>query len=101
MMRRARCCGEDSFTLGFEPTPLTCLRWPWIRARSSDGCPAPAVPWVGFALNEPVVIRAGPMAGRLGTVVSLIALQPEPVYTIELEKGRAGLHLPESALAGA
>ena len=60
-----------------------------------------AVPRVGFALNEPVVITSGPHAGTLGTVVSLVSLRPEPVYTIELGPGRGDLHLPESALAGA
>ncbi len=60
-----------------------------------------AVPGVGFALNEPVVITVGPLAGSIGTVVSLVALEPEPVYTVELGPGRGDVHLPGSALTGA
>jgi hypothetical protein len=60
-----------------------------------------AVPGVGFALAEPVVITAGPLTGTLGTVVSLVSLEPEPVYTVELGPGRGDVHLPDSSLAGA
>ena len=60
-----------------------------------------AVPGVGFALDEPVVITVGHLAGTLGTVVSLVSLRPEPVYTVELGPGRGDVHLPDSALAGA
>ena len=60
-----------------------------------------AVPGVRLALNEPVVITAGPLTGTLATVVSLVSLEPEPVYTVELRPGRAGVHLPDSALSGA
>lgn len=56
---------------------------------------------VSFALYEPVVITDGPLTGSLGTVVSLVALQPEPLYTVELAVGRGDVHLPESALAAA
>ncbi|HEY7636312.1 MAG TPA: hypothetical protein VH763_12235 [Gemmatimonadales bacterium] len=60
-----------------------------------------AMPGVGFALNEPVVITAGPLTGSIGTVVSLVALDPEPVYTVELGPGRGDVHLPGSALTSA
>jgi hypothetical protein len=59
------------------------------------------VPGVGLAFCEPVVIREGPFAGCLGTVISLIALEAEPVYTVELGAGRGDVHLPESALDAA
>ena len=60
-----------------------------------------AVPGVGFALDEPVVIKAGPLTGTQGTVVSLVCLEPEAVYTVKLGPGRGDVHLPDSALAGA
>ena len=59
------------------------------------------VPGVQFALNEPVVVIAGAHAGSLGAIVSLVTLDPEPVYTVELSSGRGDVHLPESALAPA
>jgi hypothetical protein len=59
------------------------------------------VPGVGFSLYEPVVIMAGPLAGRLGAVVALISLAPEPVYTVEIDGGRRDVHVPEADLAEA
>ena len=56
---------------------------------------------VRFALNEPVVIQAGPLAGTLGVVVSLVGLDPEPVYTVELGVGTRDVHVLESALDSA
>jgi hypothetical protein len=41
------------------------------------------------------------MAGRLATVVALVALEPEPVYTVRLGAGTGDLHLPGSALGPA
>lgn len=59
------------------------------------------LPAVRFACNEPVLVLAGPMAGRLATVVALVALEPEPVYTVRLGAGTGDLHLPGSALGPA
>lgn len=59
------------------------------------------VPGVRFGLGEPVLITAGAHVGALGTVVSLISLRPEPVYTVEVGAGRGNMHLPDSALAEA
>jgi hypothetical protein len=56
---------------------------------------------VGFALNEPVVVTAGLHAGTLGTVVALVSLQPESLYTVKLGPGLNAVHVPESALRGA
>jgi hypothetical protein len=56
---------------------------------------------IGFAFYEPVVVTEGPFSGSIGTVVSLVALEPEPVYTVELDRGRGDVHLAESALAAA
>lgn len=56
---------------------------------------------VGLALNEPVVITSGPLAGKVGAIVSLVAVEPEPVYTVDLGAGRGDVHVPESALAAA
>jgi hypothetical protein len=54
-----------------------------------------------FGLNEPVVVVAGALSGRLGVVVALVALEPEPVYTVMLGAGSRDVHLPESALGAA
>jgi hypothetical protein len=59
------------------------------------------LPAVRFACNEPVLVLAGPLAGRLATVVALVALEPEPVYTVRLGAGTGDLHLSGSALGPA
>jgi len=56
------------------------------------------VPGVGLALNEPVVIPAGPLMGSVGAVVSLLSLEPEPVYSVEVGGGRGNAQVPASAL---
>jgi hypothetical protein len=56
------------------------------------------VPGVAFGLSEPVVIAAGPFAGSLGMVVALVALTPEPLYTVEIGGGRGDIHALESNL---
>jgi hypothetical protein len=59
---------------------------------------AAPVPGVAFGLSEPVIIEAGPFAGSLGTVVALVALTPEPLYTVEIGGGRSDIHALESNL---
>jgi hypothetical protein len=59
------------------------------------------VPGVGFGLNEPVVITAGPLSGSLGAVVALVSLTPGPLYTVEIGGGRGNVHVLESDLGGA
>ena len=36
-----------------------------------------------FVINDAVRIISGPSVGRTGSVVSLIALNPEPVFVVE------------------
>jgi len=42
---------------------------------------------VKFALNDPVEIRFGSRRGATGAVISLIGLEPEPRYLVELASG--------------
>ena len=42
---------------------------------------------VRFALNEPVEIRFGARRGTKGCVISLVGLEPEPRYLVELGSG--------------
>jgi hypothetical protein len=43
---------------------------------------------VHFKHNEPVAVVSGPHAGEQGSLVSLIALEPEPEFTLEAESGQ-------------
>ena len=45
------------------------------------------IPGVAHEHNELVQIRAGPYAGSLGSLVSVLTLIPEPKYIVELESG--------------
>lgn len=56
---------------------------------------------VGFGLYEPVVITAGPLTGTLGAIVALIALFPDPLYTVEIGGGRGDVHVPQADLTAA
>jgi hypothetical protein len=42
-----------------------------------------AIAGVEFGLSQPVVIRSGPGASHVGTIVALVSLDPEPVYTVK------------------
>ena len=41
-----------------------------------------------FRLNDSVRVLTGQHAGQIGAVVSLLALEPEPRYTVETSSGR-------------
>lgn len=41
-----------------------------------------------FALNEVVRISAGSHAGKIGSVISLLVLGPQPRYIVETSSGR-------------
>lgn len=41
-----------------------------------------------FLLNDAVQVVSGPYAGQYGSTIALLALQPEPRYTIELANGQ-------------
>jgi hypothetical protein len=60
-----------------------------------------AIAGVEFGLSQPVVIQSGPGASHVGTIVALVSLDPEPVYTVEVGPGHRDVHLPQSALAAA
>lgn len=46
-----------------------------------------AVPGVAFAQRAPVEIVGGARDGQRGTVLLLVALDPEPAYLVLLETG--------------
>jgi hypothetical protein len=48
------------------------------------------LPGVLFALDQAVAVIGGPSRGRSGTVVSLLALEPEPRYRVALDSGVEG-----------
>jgi hypothetical protein len=52
-------------------------------------------------LYEPVVITAGPLMGTLGAIVALIALFPDPLYTVEIGGGRGDVHVAQADLTAA
>lgn len=55
---------------------------------------------VHFAHGERVTVLEGDHAGRMGTVVSLQGLAPEPLYVVALEPGPGEAAVLQSALLG-
>lgn len=51
----------------------------WMAGKSPDG--------VDFQLNDAVNVVLGPTAGAKGCVVSLLGMEPEPRYIVELSSG--------------
>lgn len=57
------------------------------------------VPGVAFSLNESVLVVEGEHAGTSGAVVSLVSVEPDVCYLVELSSGQK-LELVQSALIG-
>ena len=55
------------------------------------------VPGAAFQLNDEVLITSGTLKGEKGAAISLLALEPEPVYLVELSSG-AGAEVAQSDL---
>lgn len=55
------------------------------------------VPGVAFSLNESVLVVEGEHAGTSGAVVSLVSVEPDVCYLVELSSGQK-LELVQSAL---
>ena len=55
------------------------------------------VPGASFKLNDDVLITSGTHRGEWGAAISLLALEPEPVYLVELSSG-FDTEVAESAL---
>jgi len=55
------------------------------------------VPGAAFKLNDDVLIASGTFKGEGGAVISLLALEREPVYLVELSSG-ADAEVAESDL---
>jgi hypothetical protein len=62
------------------------------------------IPSVHFNHNDHILIKSGPNAGATGYLVTVISLEPEPEFVIELESGfdvrvlqsQIGHHTPET-----
>ena len=68
------------------------IDWHWMRNEPIEGA--------AFMLNRPVRVIDGPHAGETGTVISLLGLQPEPLYLVELASG-ADAEIPQPLLRSA
>lgn len=52
-----------------------------------------------FRYNQSVRIIAGDHIGATGALISVEAMEPEPVYLVELASGLGDVLIPESRLA--
>ena len=46
------------------------------------------IPGVLFSLNDAVGLNSGKSAGQFGAVISLVELEPEPIYLVETSVGK-------------
>ncbi len=53
-----------------------------------------------FAINDPVRIVSGKHTGAAGSIISVLAFEPEPLYLVELGSG-GDVHVLQSALRAA
>ncbi len=53
------------------------------------------IPGVAFGLNDSVCIMSGEQTGELVSVISLAALEPSPVYLVELHSGTGAIEIVE------
>jgi len=58
----------------------------------------PGIEGVAFRFNDAVRVKAGEHAGEMGSVVSLLALEPTPTYVVELSLSGKSLTLAQSQL---
>ena len=58
----------------------------------------PGIDGVAFKFNDAVRIKAGEHAGEIGSVVSLLAVEPMPTYVVELSLSGKSLTLGQSQL---
>jgi hypothetical protein len=59
-----------------------------------------SVPGVLFRMNERVRVISGPNAGAIGELISIYALQPEPLFHLETSDG-ADAYVRQSEIAPA
>ena len=55
-----------------------------------------AIPGVSFGLNDSVRIKSGMKSGEIGSVISLVSLDPIPSYIVELADGEGDIEVVES-----
>ena len=58
----------------------------------------PGIEGVAFRFNDAVRIKAGEHAGEMGSVVSLLAVEPMPTYVVELSLSGKSLSLAQYQL---
>ena len=55
------------------------------------------IPGVTFEHNDYVLVTAGENSGRRGSLVTVVEMDPEPVYLVEIEWG-GDVRIPQSQL---
>jgi hypothetical protein len=59
-----------------------------------------SIPGASFKLNDSVRIKSGECAGEYAAVVSLLTLEPSPVYLVELSSCGKDVTVAETELEG-
>lgn len=73
----------------------------WQRAWDDLWFNSEPVPGAAFRLNDSVRIKSGERAGEGAAVISLLSLEPAPIYLVELGSGDGDIEIGESELEGA
>jgi hypothetical protein len=75
---------------GFADDPEAHLRWQPLRFDAdvaNQWMAGEILPGVTFSLNQPVHVEAGSGSRKSGSVISLLGVEPEPKYLVELGSG--------------
>jgi hypothetical protein len=62
----------------------------WYKSQPIEG--------IAFGLNDSVRIKSGDLAGQAGSVISIIPIEPIPIYLIELDNNGADVQIKQSEL---
>lgn len=53
---------------------------------------------IAFGLNDSVRIKSGDLAGQAGSVISIISIEPMPIYLVELGINGEDVQIKQSDL---